>query len=238
MTMNIEEYLNGLPANTISINIPNMGLTYLPNLSRFTNLIELHCPFNSLTTLPPLPPTLKILEINNNKLTSLPPLPEWLILLVVSSNKLTSLPPLNKCLIQLICNDNQLITLPGIPDTLEYLYCFDNKLASLPDLKNIQTIRYYRNPIYHIVSEAIGFPFVYYDDDNTNQVINIIAILNKFKMMYYSLKYKKQFRDFLWLKIRERNIRKHYHPENLKKLLSGKKDPMNSEEFDQLLNNW
>ena len=71
---NIEEYINSLPLDTTEINVCNKGLTYLPDLSRFTHLIFLNCSYNKLTQLPHLNKTLEILYCKDNQLTMLPPL--------------------------------------------------------------------------------------------------------------------------------------------------------------------
>ena len=89
MSFNIEEYLNSLPRKITIINVANKGITYLPDLSRFTQLKELDC--------------------SNNQLTSLPKLNNSLLRLYCSNNKLTSLPKFNKKLQELSCDNNQLI---------------------------------------------------------------------------------------------------------------------------------
>ncbi len=68
---NIELYLKDLSSHTTDILLNWNYLTYLPSLSRFTNLKILQCSCNYLTTLPELPLTLEKLYINNNKLTIL-----------------------------------------------------------------------------------------------------------------------------------------------------------------------
>jgi hypothetical protein len=78
---NIEGYLNSLPHDIAVIYLFNKGITYLPELTRFTELTELHCNFNELTCLPDLPKRLRVLECTNNKLTSLPELPNNLEIL-------------------------------------------------------------------------------------------------------------------------------------------------------------
>ena len=46
------------------------------------------------------------------------------------------------------------------------------------------------------------------DKDIMNQKLRV---LNQFRYLYYSLKFKKQLRDWLWVKIREPKIREKYH---------------------------
>jgi hypothetical protein len=42
-----------------------------------------------------------------------------------------------------------------------------------------------------------------------------IEKFNNFRHLYYSLKFKKQFRKFLWEKVREPKVMKKYHPRYL-----------------------
>ena len=99
-----------------------------------TRVTQLYCGYNQLTSLPPLPETLKELYCDFNQLISLPPLPETLEILDCTNNQLTSLPPLLETLAILYCYNNQLTSLPPLPETLEILYCYDNRLTSLPPL--------------------------------------------------------------------------------------------------------
>jgi hypothetical protein len=64
-----------------------------------------------------------------------------------------------------------------------------------------------------------------------------ITIMNRFKELFYALKYKKQFRDWLWVRIREPKIRKKYHPDNLMKMLEGREE-MTLDELDELHEKW
>lgn len=62
--------------------------------------------------------------------------------------------------------------------------------------------------------------------------------IHKFRCLYYCLKYKKQFRDLLWTKIREPKIKQHYSPSNLVLLLEGVEDMDDEDEFHTVLSNW
>jgi hypothetical protein len=62
-------------------------------------------------------------------------------------------------------------------------------------------------------------------------------ILNRFREMFYSLKYKQQFRHVLWAKVREPKIRAKYHPNNLDKLLEQYGD-LDVDELDALMDQW
>jgi hypothetical protein len=59
-----------------------------------------------------------------------------------------------------------------------------------------------------------------YSDPIINETIKQnVKILNKFRFTYYALTFKKQFRDWLWKKVREEKIKKQYHPNKLLKFL-------------------
>ena len=202
MTFNIKSYLNSLPRDIKSIYVSEQNLNYLPSLSRFKNLEILYCSGNNLTSLPPLPDNLKKLYCNANKLTSLPHLPKNLEILYCQYNQLTSLPPLNEKLEELCCNTNKLTSLPILNENLDFFRCDSNPISEIID-----------------------------GDDISITKIQI-QILNNFRHFYYSLKFKKQFRHLLWVKIREPKIMKKYHPDYLQENLH------EDAELDAFLENW
>ena len=263
MTFNIETYLDSLPEDIKKINVIGKGIDHLPDLIRFKklkylncshnkltflpflneNLKELNCNNNHLTSLPHLNENLKELNCNNNQLTSLPHLNEKLNRIYCSNNKLTSLPPLNEKLKHLCCSNNQLTYLPLLNKNLKELFCSNNQLTSLPNfnekLKNLycrnnhltslpyfneklELFDYCVNPIYEII--------IYNNKQITNKKIKI---LNNFRYSYYCLKFKKRFRDWLWVKIREPKIREKYHYKYLIENL-----PDEETDLDEVLNNW
>ena len=187
---NIEEYINSLPLDTTEINVCNKGLTYLPDLSRFTHLIFLNCSYNKLTQLPHLNKTLEILYCKDNQLTMLPPLNNKLKILICHSNELTELPPLNNELKILDCKDNQLTMLPPLNNKLKYLSCYDNYFYN----ENNEKYKY--------------------DVHN----INIIKTLRNFSFTFYCLKLKNKFKRWLWEKVREPKIMAKFHPDHLNEL--------------------
>ena len=207
----IEEYFAQLPDDIETIGVP-IQTHYLPDLSRFYRLTILDCSKNQLRQLSTLPSTLTGLYCNNNQLTQLPTLPPTLQNLDCNNNQLTQLPTLPSTLIYLVCCYNQLTQLPTLPPTLEYLDCRYNVLP-------------FGHEIYH-----------------TNMMEYIIQMRNKnrimlFKELFYALKYKKQFRDWLWVRIREPKIRNKYHPDNLIKLLEDQEN-LTLDQLDELDDNW
>ncbi len=198
----IHQYLDSLPEDTESINVSKRNLHYLPSLERFTKLKTLICYTNNLTSLPLLNEKLEELDCRNNQLTSLPPLNENLIQLSCSNNKLSTLPPLNKKLRELDCSDNKLSNSQNLNEKLD-IFCYDE------------------NPICEIIGESM----------NINESKHNIKTLNNFRYLYYSLKFKKQFRDLLWLQIREPRIRKQFNPIHLENIRE-------DTDLDEFLNHW
>ena len=91
-SFNIEEYINSLPSDITVINLKKKGLTYLPDLSRFYQLMILYVNNNLLKQLPKLPSTLKVLDCRNNQITRLPKYPPRINCLFCDNNKITTLP--------------------------------------------------------------------------------------------------------------------------------------------------
>lgn len=107
-------------------------LTKLPDLSKYTNLIELDCSANELTALPNnLPITLQRIDCSNNTKTlkSISELPPNLITFKCSNNKvLEKIPELPNSLERLYCTNSNLSSLPELPISLDELVCKNNKL--------------------------------------------------------------------------------------------------------------
>ena len=235
MDFNIEIYLNSLDENIEIIDVSYKKLIDLPDLSRFKNLKELNCSHNQLTYLPPLNKTLKKLFCEFNNLTYLPILNEELEKLHCSYNRLLSLPILNKNLKTIHCSYNRLLFLPTLNENLKLIDCSQNKLISLPTLnKKLKLFIFYNNKIHTIIKDSgyrIGYKIGLYID-NIEITRKIINVLNNFRYSYYCLKFKKQFRIWLWLRIREPKIRNRYHPKYILKNLDENTD------LDNFLDNW
>ena len=179
-------------SNNENIMLHNMGLTSFPDLSKFNSIRLLYLSENSFTSLPTLPPNLTQLVCNNNQLTSLPTLPNTLRELYCSNNNLTSLPTLPD-LTDLVCNNNQLTSLPTLPNNINQVICINNPIYSLPNFPEGKIYTYQETKSSKIV------------DPIKNK--KNIRIINKFKHLYYSLKFKKHFIKLL-KKSRERKTNK------------------------------
>ena len=76
----------------------------------------------------------------------------------------------------------------------------------------------------------------YYDDEYyINTIKQNLKILNKFRFLYYSLKFKNKFRYWLWKKVREPKIQKQFHPSRLLELL---KDHDINDVDEETFTNW
>jgi Leucine-rich repeat (LRR) protein len=128
-----------------------------------------------------------------------------LAVLDVSKNLLTSLPTLNEELAVLYCSHNRLTRLPSMNKKLHTVHCLENKLYSLPDLNDtINQFCFVHNPIYEIIAME-ELPFIK----------SKIKVLNQFRHLYYCIKLRKQFKSWLWEKVRNPKIMKKYHPRYL-----------------------
>jgi hypothetical protein len=188
----------------------------LTSLHLNKNLKKLYCNCNLLTSLR-LNENLRELSCHNNRLSSLH-LPETLQRLYCNCNLLTSL-HLNENLRELSCHNNRLSSL-HLPETLQRLYCSNNRLTSLHLNENVR-ICYHDNPIYEIINT-----------NDKNIIKQKMQVLNNFRYLYYCLKFKKRFRDLLWVKIREPKIRMKYSHAYLIENLHEDTD------LDELLHNW
>jgi hypothetical protein len=126
---------------------------------------------------------------------------------------LTSLPILSINLKNLNCSNNLLTTLPEIPENLLYLNCVNNNITLLPTLPETLIIFYCNDDLLFL-----------YDGDwidiNIKTINKNIKIINNFRQLYYSLKFKSKFRKILWEIIREPKIKNYYSPTNLIKFLN------------------
>lgn len=225
---NIEEYLNSLPSNIEGLDVSNRNLTYLPSLKRFDNLKFLHCQNNMLTVLPELNDSLRSLECDHNLLTELPALNDGLEALYCENNKLTQLPSLNDSLQIVSCSFNRLTELPKLNDSIEVLFCYNNNLTKLPEITvklkivhcqhNQITQLPYLNSTVALMCKHNPLPFhllngKVYTEDHVYKFNRKIHCLERFKELFWAFKWRKQFRDWLWLKVRLPRIKIEYHPD-------------------------
>jgi hypothetical protein len=127
-----------------------------------------------------------------------------------SNTNLKKLPPLPPSLRYLNCSNNDLTELPPFPPNIQEVYCFQNRLSGiLPELPlSLSIIRF----------DSKDNCFIY-----RNQFISHIRSvhekLRKFRFLFYCLRFKTRFRDWLWDKIRRPKIEAQYHPSRVAELL-------------------
>ena len=103
------ELLESYDSNIEFLDISNIGIGGVLDLSRFTNLKELYCPYNNITNLDNLPYNLEILYCSSNNLTNLDNLPQSLKKLYCYYNELTNLNNLPPNFKKFDCSNNSLI---------------------------------------------------------------------------------------------------------------------------------
>jgi uncharacterized repeat protein (TIGR01451 family) len=176
-----------LPSGVGVINCSNNKLLSLPRLP--ANLKYLDCGSNNLlVSLPELPLGLKELYCMNDSgsITSLPALPDSLRILNCYYNKIQSLPPLPPNLTFLDCGRNLLDSLPALPNSLIYLYTYLNKLHSLSALPTgLGLLECSSNPLYHLPVLPDSLTTLFCDNDSLydlpalpKKMVNIICINN------------------------------------------------------------
>lgn len=234
--------LPSLPPSLKFLNCSNNKLTQLPELH--FGLTSLICTNNELSYLPKLPESLEQLHCYENNLTSLPELPKSLKNLSCHSNLLTSLPILPPNLLCLSCPNNQIKHLPSLPSLLDRINCSNNCIHYLPEIPDsLEELICGNNPFHSDCHMYIKDVNNYYSEDDVSyyrplrHILDKIKTLNRFRELFYALKYKKQLRYLLWVKIREPKIREKYHPNHLLKMLS-ENGELDLDELDELLDKW
>ncbi len=230
------------------IDFSYQNLEIFPNLLKFDKLEE----FESYSAYIPIIPTnlvnwtnLTIFKCNSSRIEKLPKLSHLtnLKILDCSYNKLTSLPVLPEQLEELKCSYNKLVTLPSIGSKLTILYSGSNNLIRFVELNiNFIKVGLSQNPVFDI----IGYDTIWcwapdHPPSEQRQILDYnnirkrSNILNRFVRLFYSIKFKKQFKKWL-LKAREPLIKKKYSPNNLIDLINNLDNP--DEEYIEAIEKW
>lgn len=136
-----------------------------------------------LTSLPPLPAVIKILDVSNNKLKnaalSLPELKS----LNIAYNFFDKLPSLSSCLEYLDARNNQLTTLPVFPARTKKIFVGDNSLSDFPQsLSNtVEVLSAPRNKIKNLSSLSISLTYL---DVSGNKMESIAMLPSKLEVAY------------------------------------------------------
>lgn len=125
-----------LPASLNNFDASLNPLTVFPDFSNCPGISSVAVTGSQIPAIPPLPPTLTDFRCNANYLiTSIPPIPSGLRILDVSSCSLTTLPALPNGLQALNCAYNPLGSLPAVlPDSLQSLACDSTYITTIPTL--------------------------------------------------------------------------------------------------------
>jgi len=241
---NLTSLPNDLPNNLEKMYLYYNDFVCLPSLPNSLQILYI-CFNDKLINLPSLPGNLKKLYCYNNKLlTVLPLLPNGIKVVECHNNILNSISTIPNSLEFLICSNNKLTYLPKISENLIYLDCSNNQLYYIHDLLvTLKKLLYEGNVVYEIFNENN-----YYGNLDTESLNKLciqnarkkIIKLNKLRSMYFSLRFKRQFWNLLWVKIREPKIREYYKPENLitKLLEFNSCEEDDNEALNTFLSNW
>jgi Leucine-rich repeat (LRR) protein len=133
--------LTAAAADVYFLNLSNRNIRSISGIEGFTNLFNLLCNDNLLTTIPVLPRTLTNLDCSGNSIASLTTavLPSGLRVLDCSNNDISSLSNLPSSILNLRCENNALTSLGNIPPNLYYLGCSRNGLSRLTNLPSSLT---------------------------------------------------------------------------------------------------
>jgi Leucine-rich repeat (LRR) protein len=108
-------------------------LTALPDFSQ-TQLYDLICMDNQITTFIGFPNTLHQLYASNNQITNIPAWGPEMRDVLLSENFLTSIPTLNDSMVHLNLAFNQITSLSYLPNSIKTLIINNNSISSLPNL--------------------------------------------------------------------------------------------------------
>lgn len=189
-----------LPPFNKNLKFVDCSFNRLKSLPEFNEkLIDINCVHNLLKSLPEFNENLGRINCSFNCLESIPPINEKLLILCCCNNKITRLHSLKNIQL-LVCDNNNIICLPLL-DNLLILHCQNNNINCLPlvcdELKvissdsSIKTIDYCDNPIYKIVQNCLC------ERRNIITEFDVLNQIYKFKQLYYSLKFKKCFNNWL-----------------------------------------
>jgi Leucine-rich repeat (LRR) protein len=233
--------LKNTPSTVTSIAAQKNEICTLYGVSPKTEYLYLQN--NHLERIDSFPPNLKKCHVSNNRLEHLPPLPATVLELCCHNNDLAELPfPLPPSLHTLSCFNNPRLTcLPSLPSGLQKLdveNCNISRIPKLPDTLHLLDVR--GNPITHMVNlppVAVFSTLIVISGTPIGKILspaNIpsvslphsydvmrsnLQILNRFRELYYTLKYKNQFRQWLWIKVRLPRIEQAHHPDRLQEAL-------------------
>ncbi len=127
------------------LNVSGLNITSLPELP--PDLKILWCNNTHITSLPSFPPGFEAVNCSNTQVTTIPPLPPGFEGLSCCNTPITTLPePLPPNLDELYIEGTQISVLPELPPKLQYLNIQDTPIQILPDLPDsLRRLLCYRN---------------------------------------------------------------------------------------------
>ena len=198
------------------LNCSENCISELPLLNQL-NLHTLNFRQNNLSYYPMLPDCLRILYCGRNEFSELSYMPDNLRELFCESLEMEYLPDLPKTLTTLCCHNNKLSWLPTLHEGLKYVYCSENNLSYLPPPPESMISLICRdNPIHSVICRNLN------DYNNFQEIKRGLQILDNakelchlLKVKHYAFAFKRQFRQWLWERVREPKIIEKYNPTNL-----------------------
>lgn len=216
----VDNYLARLPEDTTNIDLSRRRLSRIPSLARFTQLKILNLSNNPLVELPPLPPFLENLNVRGTCLERLPQLPSTLKRIVADHCRLQSVPRLPLLVFRVDFSYNPLWHMVNAPSNLT-----DPGGLLRWVIKETPLFEILYNPFQDSTPfelDAIG------EKGDVYKCLHRLKILNRFRDVFYSLKYKGRFRHWLWVRVRLPKIERDNHPDLLRRVLD------DSDEFGDL----
>jgi len=232
----IIHYLYFYNIHIMTLDLSNKLPIDFPDLSMCDFVENLNCSRNEFDDIPIIYLPISLITLNCS-LVFLEELPDLSILISLrkldcSYNRLSKLPKLPSSLRILDCSYNYLSELKNLP-VLFILNCCNNKLKELPNLPILPHINF--------KIKCYGLPFSSYESNKLPYRIltiecinNTNKVLNNFRYTYYSLKFKKAFRKWLYEKIRLPKIEKEFSPNSIRKALE-KIDVNDNDQFDKII---
>lgn len=249
---NLLTELPELPSTLMYLHVSNNHLKRLPEI-KHTQLVQLNCSNNHIEEIPELNSALMELDFANNRVKRCPRLHANIIMLVCSNNTLET-PPILVDGIQILQMDQnlKLDRLPVLVNTLRavsFTHC--PMIQHIPDIHNIEHITKlngymsgvrtcnYITPVYLTMNFNINHTPLADIVVNTNaSVDHSMQSLYRFRLAFYSAKYRATFRRWLWERVRMPKIAEQYSPRNLLLRLNTIQDEEDAAEFDAVLNTW
>ena len=228
LQQNCIKKLPKLPISIEELDCSFNRINDLGDLSYLINLYELDCRHNNLSCISNLSnlSNLELLDCSNNKLNFIPYIPS-LLLLYCNNNNLSCISNLSKLEI-LDCSNNKLNFIPYIPSLLQ-LICENNQLNDsyfVSSLLNLIRLKCSKNKFNEFLYIPNKIRFLECFDNNLiykelkiECINNTNKILNNFKYLFYSIKFKKAFRKWLYEKVRLPKIEEAFSPINIMKAL-------------------